>query len=226
MDTTHYPWYSTWWGKTLIAVLFLFFTITVAAVLYIRDIVKDIRSQSQYAKQIKNLKESEIYNISTTTSHKIGAANPELTLIVFSDFACPYCKSSYPAIREISRIHNDKVLIIFKDYPLHEESAILSMAARCAGEQGFFWPMHDKLFQNQGATTFDEMVFLANQVGVDLERFAECLNQNKYLKNIQNDFLEAENLGLEGTPTFFINGRKIEGEIPYATLIKLIESLL
>jgi protein-disulfide isomerase len=100
------------------------------------------------------------------------------------------------------------------------------MAARCAGEQGLFWVMHDKLFQNQGVTEIEGLVELANQVGADTNKFSSCMAKEKYLTEIQKDFSEGQSLGLTGTPIWFINGYKISGDIPHDTFIQIIENLL
>ena len=86
--------------------------------------------------------------------------------------------------------------------------------------------MHDKLFQNQGITTTDQLAELAKQIGADVNRFNNCYSQQKYLSQIQKDFTEGNKLELTGTPIWFINGYKVEGDIPYNTFIQIIEQLL
>jgi protein-disulfide isomerase len=123
--------------------------------------------------------------------------------------------------------YSDKVKHIYRDFPaLGENSVNLALAARCAGEQGLFWPMHDKLFQNQGVSTPKELLELANQIGADTVKYELCYSQKKYLNLIQKDFLDGETLGVNGTPTWFINGQKIEGDIPLNIFTQIIEELI
>ncbi len=156
----------------------------------------------------------------------IGAANPEITIVEFGDFACHHTKKSFPKIREIGTKYKNNVKIIFRDMPLQENSLELSLAGRCAGEQGLFWPMYDKLFQNQGVSGADELIETANQIGADTARFADCLKSQKYIKQIQKNFSDGEDLGVRGTPTWFVNGVKIEGDVPLSVWENIINELL
>jgi len=156
----------------------------------------------------------------------LGAADPQVTIVEFADFACSYCHESFPIIRELTNTHKTRVKFIFRHYPaLSDDSLGLALAAECAGEQGLFWPMHDKLFQNQGLST-DKLSAAANQIGADTNRFDECLKSKRYLKDVQKDFSDGQALGFTGTPTWFINGRMIEGSIPYNTFKGIIEQLI
>lgn len=161
------------------------------------------------------------------SNYWLGATNPKVTIVEFGDFACPLCLNSFPKLREIGLKYKDDVKIIFRDYPVVTSySAELAMAARCAGEQGFFWPMYDKLFLNQGVSQTDVLMELAKQIGADTVRFSFCLEQKKYENDINKDLTDGAELGLSGTPTWYINGNKIEGDIPYNTFIQIIDQLI
>ena len=137
------------------------------------------------------------------------------------------CKESFPKIREISTKYKDDVKIIFRDFPVVTEYSIdLAMASRCAGEQGLFWVMHDKLFLNQGISQKNEIFELAKQIGADVGKFQNCFDNQKYSEDIYQDIKDGEALELEGTPTWFINGNKISGNIPYNIFIQIVEELL
>lgn len=163
--------------------------------------------------------------IEGTNNHSFGATNPTVTIVQFSDFACPFCYASFPALREISVKHQDKVKIIFRDWPGHDFSISLALGAYCAGEQNKFWEMHDKLFQNQ-ADTFgsdkNQLALLAQQLGVYNEQFQACFDSQKYLPQIRQNFSDSEKLGVRGTPTWFINGEKVEGQLSTTDLERLI----
>lgn len=156
----------------------------------------------------------------------LGAANAPITIVEFGDFACPNCEKSFPTIREISVKYKNDVKFIWRDYPVVQDySTLLALAARCAGEQGLFWPMHDKLFQNQGVSAADQLSVLANQIGADMIKFNGCVSQQKYLPQIQKDFSDGQAFGNKGTPTWFINGYKVDGDIPYDIFVQIIEEL-
>jgi len=216
-------WRKTWWGISLIVILTIILVFLIAISFYFFDLVK----QNQYNIISQKFKLTDkTYQISTQNNFWLGASKPKITIIGFCDFACPFCKNSYPNIREISLEYHEKVKIVFKDYPLHEESLSLAMASRCAGEQGLFWLMHDKLFQNQGVKTNQQLIRLSKQIGADVDKFTDCLTKQKHLEEIQKDFNEGERLNLKGTPIWFINGHKIEGDIPHDTFIQIIKEML
>ncbi|MBU0637149.1 MAG: thioredoxin domain-containing protein [Patescibacteria group bacterium] len=216
-------WYKTWWGVGLIIILIIILIFLIAVGFYFFNLVK--QNKNNLTNQ-KIRPTSQTYNVSTLDNFWLGTANPKITIIEFSDFACFFCKNSYYNVREINLKYKDKVKIIFKDYPLHEESTALAMAGRCAGEQGLFWLMHDKLFQNQGINTNQQLIELAKQIGADVNKFTDCLTKQKYLTNIQKDIAEGVKLNLTGTPTWFINGYKIEGDIPHDVFTQTLERLL
>lgn len=162
-------------------------------------------------------------------NYSFGAENPNVTIVEFSDFACPFCLASFPALREISLRYQDQVKIIFRDWPGHDHSISLALAAYCAGEQGKFWEMHDKLFQYQ-TDTFgsdkNQLAILAQQLGIYNNQFQACFDTQKYLPQIRENFADSEKLGVQGTPTWFINGKKIEGQLSTSDLEKLISPYL
>ena len=216
-------WRKTWWGISLIVVLTIILIFLVAISFYFFDLVK----QNKYIIANQKFKTTnQTYQVSTQNNFWLGSVKPKITIIEFSDFACAFSKNSYSNIREISLKYQDKIKIIFKDYPLHEESTALAMAGRCAGEQGMFWIMHDKLFQNQGVKTNQQLIELSKQIGANVDKFIDCLTKQKYSQEIQKGFAEASKLNLTGTPTWFINGHKLEGDIPRDTFMQIVEELL
>jgi protein-disulfide isomerase len=177
---------------------------------------------SAYDEKTKKLIEGE-------NNPTFGAENPKVTIVEFSDFACPFCKASFPAIREISLKNKDTIKVIFRDWPGHDHSLQLAQAAYCAGEQGKFWDMHDKLFQNQSDTfgsDKNQLAALAQQLGIYNEEFQSCFDTEKYLPQIKKNFIDSEILGVAGTPTWFVNGTKIEGELSITDLEKIVAPYL
>jgi protein-disulfide isomerase len=158
-----------------------------------------------------------------------GTSTPKVTIVEFSDFACPYCQIDFTIIREIGYKYKKSVKIIFKDYPLHDTSLDLAMAARCAGEQGgqnLFWAMHDKLFSLQGKFATTSLPDLAVSIGANKTVFNNCLASKKYLTDIRADYVDGQSLGIEGTPTFFINGYKASGVITSDQFDQIIKQFL
>jgi protein-disulfide isomerase len=159
-------------------------------------------------------------------TQSFGSASPKLTIVEFADFACPYCKQSFTSLREFALRHADTVKIIFRDWPGHTNSVQLALAAYCAGEQGKFWEMHDKLYQNQ-ATTFgadkNDLANLALQLNIYNEQFQNCFDTQKYLALIDKNLSDSKTLGVRGTPTWFIDGEKVEGTLSLAELEQIFK---
>ena len=178
--------------------------------------------QASYTPELQKIVEGQ-------DNYWLGTDQPQITIVGFSDFACSHCRSSYTTIRQLGVEYKDKIKIIFRDRPAFDYSMNLAMAAQCAGEQGKFWAMHDKLFQNQSAelgATAQDLGNLAQQVGVEMASFADCYNSKKYLDKIKQNFQDSENLNVAGTPTWFVNGQKIEGNVPLADWQALLNKLI
>ena len=224
------PWYKKWWGALLIFFSFLVLSFVLAMGFYINRLTKEIKNNDfNYYELMQTTASAEELKLieGTDKNYWIGAAKPKITIVEFADFACPHCAKSFSKIREISVKYKNSVKIIFRDFPINAEySAKLALAARCAGEQGLFWPAHDKLFLNQGIATDEEIKNSIKQIGLDNQRFEDCYSKQKYLAEIQADLLAGDQLGITGTPTWFINGHKIAGDIPYELFIKIIEELI
>ncbi|MFA4834393.1 MAG: thioredoxin domain-containing protein [Patescibacteria group bacterium] len=231
METGKKQWYSQWWGIILILFLTLAAIVFVALGFYIADLTGRIKSGEIVDEQVlaeinkyKTAKENP--TILGVNNYWLGSAKPKITIVEFADFNCPNCKNSFPNIREISLKYKNDVKIIFRDFPIYENSINLALAGRCAGEQGLFWLMHDKLFAKQGNFSLEELPSFANQIGADINRFNSCLKNEKYLNDIKKDYADGQSLGITGTPTWFINGYKIEGDIPRDLFIQIVEELI
>jgi len=225
MQSQSKGWYKKWWGILIITITTFILIILVASGFYLFNLIKKIQSGNQEILK-QNFTNQKQYNAEGNDNYWLGSTKPKVTIVEFADFACPLCKNSFSKIREISLNYKNDVKIIYRDYPGYEHSLDLAMAARCAGEQGLFWLMHDKLYQHQGLNEKSQLTALANQVGADIDKFDNCLANKKFLNLIQKDFSDAQKLGITGTPTWFINGYKIEGDIPYELFIQIVEKLI
>jgi protein-disulfide isomerase len=152
-----------------------------------------------------------------------------LTIVEFADFECPYSKEEAPVIRQLMAKYGDRVRFVYRDYPiesLHADARQASVAAECAREQGKFWAYHDKLYANAPSLGFSSLLRYAEEAGLDEMQFERCLTENRYLDAVVKDTAAAAELGVAGTPTFFLNGQKVEGAVPVEAFERLIESFL
>ncbi len=160
-----------------------------------------------------------------------GSASAPVTIIEFSDFQCPYCgrffTDTLPQIEQ-NYIDTGKAKLIYRDFPLsfHPNAEPAAEAADCAGEQGKFWEMHDKLFGNQASLSDANYRQWAADLGLDTTQFNSCLDSKKYASEIQNDIQDGQAAGVSGTPTFFINGNKVVGAQPYSVFEQAIDAAL
>lgn len=158
-----------------------------------------------------------------------GNPDAPITIVEFSDFQCPYCYQAYFTTKKILEKYGEKVKFSYRDMPLAGVEADpngTAAAARCAGEQGKYWEYHDMLFENQddvGPRAFREF---AGDLNLDGAKFESCLESAKFRTSIQKDFQEGLQLGITGTPYFFINGIPLNGARPQPEFERIIESEL
>jgi protein-disulfide isomerase len=140
----------------------------------------------------------------------MGDQKARLVLVEFSDFQCPFCarfvQETLPEI-EKDYIKTGKLRYVFRDFPIsgaHKDAFKAAMASGCALDQGKYWEMHDRLFENQTAFTVHNLTQRAEAIGLNKEKFQQCLNNNEYETEIQNDFAEGLKAGVNQTPTFFL----------------------
>lgn len=147
---------------------------------------------------------------------------PTITIIEFTDYECPFCSKASEEIKKVLK-NNPNIRLIFKEYPLdqacndrmtrpfHKNSCSASLHARCAAEQGKFWEYHDIIFMNQQDLSPNALEEYADSLKLDMKAFNECVKSNRHMDKIITNIDEAAALGIDGTPTFFIDGEKIVG---------------
>jgi len=154
--------------------------------------------------------------------HVRGAADAPVTIVEYADFECPYCGRAEPTIRDLlSGADRDDLRYVFRHLPLtdvHPHAEMAAEASEAAGEQGLFWEMHDRLFEHQDALTPKELRVHATELGLDVDRFTEALRQRRFAGRVREDVQSADESGVSGTPSFFINGRRHHGVYDIATL--------
>lgn len=164
--------------------------------------------------------------VSAEGAFTLGPKDAPVTVIEFSDFHCPYCSRVVATLKEVVRLYPKQVRLAYRDFPianLHPKAAKAAEAARCAGEQGKFWEYHDKLFESQAQTTIEDFKRFAEQLKLDNNSFAACLDSGKHAAAVQADVQEGTRLGITGTPTFFINGRLVVGALPLEAFQRIID---
>ena len=163
--------------------------------------------------------------------HKLGAGNKGVTLIEYGDFACPACYQYYPLVEEIKSKYKDDITFQFRHYPLveiHKNALVAAKAAEAAGLQGKFWEMYAKLYENQPSwresnTPLNFFEDYAAQLGLNIDKFREDSKSQAVNDTVLADREAAKKLGLSGTPSFLVNGKKVESPRDVDGFNKLIE---
>lgn len=157
-----------------------------------------------------------------------GGASAKVVIQEFSDFECPFCGRGKVVVDQIHKEYGDKVKIVFRHFPLsfHPNAKPAAVAAICAQKQGKFWQMHDKLFENQRGLNETAFNGWAKEIGLDGTAFANCLKDPSASKILEADQKAAEEVGVNSTPTFFVNGRKVAGALPFDQFKAMIDEEL
>lgn len=158
-----------------------------------------------------------------------GEPSAPVTIEEFSDFQCPFCARSVSTVKQILEEHPGEVRWIFRHFPVfqsHPNAPAIHMVAIAAGEQGRFWEMHDLLFENRNRVARDDIFGYARRLNLDMARFESSLGDRDLITRMEADYNEAIERGVRATPTFFINGRKVEGAIPYSLFKREVETAL
>ncbi len=170
-------------------------------------------------------------------SHMTGSSTAKVTMVEFGDFQCPACGAAFPIIKQVtdSYQNNPNFNFVFRHFPLsqHQYAKVSAEAAEAAGAQGKFWPMYEMLYQNQAQwdpnVTKDPITIFkgfAKDLGLNVEKFQQEVTNNTYQDHISADLADANRLGLNHTPTVFINGEEVDNNLTVSALKAKIDSLL
>ncbi len=167
-------------------------------------------------------------NVEVGAAPVLGSKTAQVTIVEFSDFQCPYCGRVEPALKQIRDEYKGKVKIAWKNQPLtfHPNAMPAAEAAMAANEQGKFWEMHDKLFENQQTLSPAVYDSIAKEIGLDLNKFHASIETHRNQAGIQADMAIGSAIGASGTPTFFINGHKLVGAMPFESFKQVIDAEL
>jgi protein-disulfide isomerase len=157
-----------------------------------------------------------------------GNVNAPVTVLEFSDFQCPYCIRARPTVARVRETYGDKVRWAFRHFPLdfHNLAQKAGEAAACAGDQGKFWEMHDRMWEAAGKLELPELKKLAAGIGLDTVRFDQCLDSGQHAELVAQDLGSGAGWGVSGTPAFFVNGRPLVGAQPFEAFQQLIDDEL
>jgi protein-disulfide isomerase len=164
--------------------------------------------------------------VSEERDHIRGLRAAPVTLVEYGDYECQYCGQAYYTVKDLGLRAGNLMRFVFRNFPLttiHHHAERAAEAAEAAGAQGKFWEMHDLLFENQRALEDENLMEYAAQAGLDIPRFVRDMREGRYIDRIRDDFLSGARSGVNGTPTFFINGLRHDGPRDLATLMAAIE---
>ena len=157
-----------------------------------------------------------------------GSPNAPITIVEFSDYECSYCGGAEATVKRVLDAYPGKVRVVYRDFSLsiHPNALKAAEAAHCAGEQQRYWDMHDVLFANQTALKVDDLKAHARKLGLDAAKFDACLDSGRMAGIVEANHKAGEALGLDGTPTFFVDGRPYVGSRPFETFQEVIDYTL
>ena len=161
--------------------------------------------------------------------HSIGPGDAAVTLVEYGDYECSYCGQAYPILQEVVAYFGDRLQFVFRNFPistLHPHAQHAAEAAEFASEMGSFWPMHDLLYENQRALDDGHLRLYAEQIGLDSDQFARGMADHVTADRVREDFMSGVRSGVNGTPTFFVNGLRYDGSWQRDDLIKALEAIM
>jgi protein-disulfide isomerase len=166
--------------------------------------------------------------VAAANSPSKGPANAPIELIEFSDFQCPFCLRANPTVNQVLTTYGDRIHFVYRHYPLptHPSAKPAAEASECAAEQNQFWQYHDRLFANPTKLGAADLKQHAADLGLDTAKFDSCVETHKYKAKVEADQQAGSEVGVDGTPAFFINGRMISGAQPFETFKHLIDEEL
>lgn len=161
--------------------------------------------------------------------HLQGDAHAPVTLVEYGDYECPHCGRAYPIVKQVQKHFGKKLRFVFRNFPLNEAHAHAEAAAETAEFAGVnhkFWEMHDLLFDNQDRLARPLFGELARKLGLDTVALQKALETREYAPRIRADFSGGARSGVNGTPTFFINGQRLDAPFDYEDLVRAIDAEL
>ena len=164
--------------------------------------------------------------VSEGRDHVQGPADAGVTLIEYGDYECPYCGAAYPIIKEVQTRMGERLRFVFRNFPIatsHPHAGQAAEAAEAAAAQGRFWEMHDLLYENQKLLRDEDLRGYAEKLELDVDLFDRELVEHVHAARVHDDFMGGVRSGVNGTPTFYINGVRYDDSYDLETLLAALE---
>jgi protein-disulfide isomerase len=239
-------WYQTMWGVALLGLgglvlvgAIIFSAITIKFWWQIKHGQGDLLQQQVYGGFDRDPKavghEGETVDrkvLETGDFPFLGNPNASTTIVVFGDFRCPYTREEWPILQKLVNIYGYKIKLIFRNFPaesIHPGTTKLAQIGACAQAQGKYWNTHNYLFASQEVLPIylsaSDITAFANQTDLNLAQLNKCLDSSVTAIKVNRDYADGYRFGVEGTPTFFVNGQKVEGVVPFEVWENYIKAL-
>ncbi len=198
------------------------------AVSDLKDGLKQAAQQPAAAQRPSGPDPNRRYEIDLASAPTRGDARAKVTFVEWSDFQCPFCARVGPTLKQIEAEYGDRVRFAFKHLPLsfHPKAPAAHAAAEAAHRQGKFWEMHDRIFQNQQEMAPEKYVEWARELGLDVAKFQQDVASPEVKSKVDADAKQAAGFGVSGTPSFFVNGRFLQGAKPFEAFKEVIDEEL
>ena len=168
-----------------------------------------------------------VAEVDANRDHLLGSLNSPVVLVEYGDFECPHCRRARHTVNQLRKELGQNLCFVFRHFPLsqiHPHAEGAAEAAEAAAAQGRFWEMHEALFDHQDDLEDQSLSEYAARIGIDVKRFAMDLEEGKFTPRVREDFMSGVRSGVNGTPTFFINGRRHDGPPDAASMLQAITS--
>lgn len=215
----------------VIVILTFLFILFCVSVVYIYQEVKRIQAEDNTS-YLETQKETYLKLVNGSGNYSTKALNPKITIIEFTDFACPYCRQAALEIRPLIEKYGDDIKLVIRDFPVHENSIDLAIAMRCAGEQGKYWDAYDLIFQEQERFNKNDeilkenLLIWAESLNLNISQFDTCFSEKRYVNLIKRDYDDGITLKIKGTPTWYINNYPLTGYYPADKFQEILDGIL
>jgi peroxiredoxin/protein-disulfide isomerase len=193
---------------------------------------RSIPAQTEFSKlsNISQLRQALMATLKapiTRNDHINGPANAPITVVEYGDYECPHCGLAYPIVNQLQLSFSGRMRFVYRHFPLteiHPLAEIAAESAEFAGAAGLFWDMHAALFENQSRLSIPTIFLIGGELGLPETALRNALETGQYRIKVRNDFMGGVRSGVNGTPTFFINGVRHDGAYDYASLVSAIQT--
>jgi protein-disulfide isomerase len=195
---------------------------------FVGQMISDLRAGAQIATLLEDVGPPALEIDVPAHTAAVGPPSARVTVVEFADFECPYCSTAADAVRELKTKYKDNVRFAYRHFPLsfHPNAKKAAEYSQCAAAQGQFWKLHDTFYANMKALDEPSLKMHAKSVGLNLEELEKCVASGRGATEVEIDMKKAMEIGVEGTPSFYINGQKYAGPISPQALGQAIDTAL